>query len=111
MSQITVQSGYLPGTQSCRYHPVQHVTIKATSFNKEIKIMFENIQIQIKNDNLEHKIILVHDSNYNLLLKLDDKTIITQSQLYYVNIIISADNPNINLNDYITFTKHMIYDC
>jgi hypothetical protein len=73
--------------------------------------MFENNQVQIKNDNLEHKIVLEDDSNYNLLLKLDDKTIITKRELYHVDVIISTDNPNINLNDYVTFTKYTIYDC
>lgn len=107
MTIHTIQAGYLPTTQSCRYHPVQNVTIKSSDEKKTINIIYKELTVRKIIDNKEHKITMSDDMNYNILLKLDDEVILTDRHLFYVDIEVTHESSN----NYLETSESMIYDC
>ncbi len=108
----TILGGYLPGTNSCRYHPITNILIKCSELYEKFDIIMNDAIIEsFQNIDKEYKIEINQDNNYNIVLTVNDKTIYSQKQLYCFKINLHLNKMILEDLNFVEFLSGYIYDC
>lgn len=99
---MNLQCGYIPGTQSMCYHPVQNVTFWGNNWTNCHIILNGKIIHTIKNNNKRFEVSLTSNNN-NIELRVNDSIVHAQHQLYYVDLKFDS-------SPFYVLTKSMIVD-
>ena len=92
---MIIECGFLNKSSGYFYY-VQNVIISKSGWTKIIVKYNNNILVEYSNSNsnIEYRFELTSDNNYNILLKVNDKEIMRQKQLFKVELDILDDNIN-----------------
>lgn len=112
MNYTTVLCGHLPDTKSSRLHPIQNIILKSTTDWTRAEFYYnENVIYTIGNmPSHKYNISLQTDGYYNLNLTVNDKIIMTEKQLFFVEIKIQTTSSDFNINNFVELYDTTIYD-
>ena len=87
---MKLQCGYLPGTDSACYHPIQNVKFWGNAW-KECKIIYKDQVVHtVTNNNQPFLIELGHNDSYGIELKVNGEKIYEYRYLFYVDLVFDS---------------------
>lgn len=87
---MKLQCGYLPGTNSMCYHPIQNVKFWGDNW-KTCNIVLDGKTIKtITNNNQTVIVEQEHNNSYEIEFKVNEQTIYKQRYLYFVDLIFDS---------------------
>jgi hypothetical protein len=111
----TVLGGYLPGTNSCRYHPITNLKIKENPLWEYFDIIMNDkvvTTIENTNSNKSYAVeINRNNTSYDLNLEVNNKEIYKASQLYCFKVNLHLTKIIFDNVDFIEPQSSYIYDC
>jgi hypothetical protein len=83
---MKLQCGYLPGTDSMCYHPIQNLKFWGKSWNICNFVLNGETIYTLENNNLVYNINFGHFNSYNIGIQINNENIYEQHQLYYIDL-------------------------
>lgn len=84
---MILQCGYLPGTNSMCYHPIQNVSFWGVNWSTCNIILNNKIIYTIQNNgSTKYVIEQISNDDYKIELKVNNNKIYQHGQLYYVDL-------------------------
>lgn len=84
---MKLQCGYLPGTNSMCYHPIQNLKFWGVNWKTCQVILDEKPIHTITNNQQSYLVELTHNNSYKCELKVNDKKIYEHPHLFFVDLV------------------------
>jgi len=108
-NQYKTLCGYLPGTNSVRIHPIQNIKLTPTNNWTDAEIYYEDKLIHTINNFFQTYLIeLKVNSDNKINLVVNNKIIMSDHHLFYVELRMTLENPDDT--QFIEYIKDSFHD-